>query len=394
MRAEWYLCPILLLKMRRLLVFLAALPLCFSSCAAGGGEEARIERQLKKMTLREKIGQLFIVRPEAFDPEIQWTTGEDLVPYAIRSVNARMAATNKQYPVGGILLYGHNIDTPEQVKKFIGELRKFKGQPLICIDEEGGRVARIANNPNFNVPKYRSMAAIGSTENPQNAYNAAFAIGSYLKEYGFDIDFAPVADVNTNPENIIIGARAFSDNPAIAAPMVAQYVKGLQAAGIVGCLKHFPGHGDTYADTHLGYAVSHKTWEEMLGCEMLTFKAGIAAGVPMIMSAHISAPKVTGSEIPSTLSPVILQEKLRGELGFQGVIITDGMEMGAITQQFSSEEAAIRAIQAGADILLGTRDYPKVFDAVLKAVEDGVITESRIDESVRRILKLRAQVRK
>lgn len=269
MRAEWYLCPILLLKMRRLLVFLAALPLCFSSCAAGGGEEARIERQLKKMTLREKIGQLFIVRPEAFDSEIQWTTGEDLVPYAIRSVNARMAATNKQYPVGGILLYGHNIDTPEQVKKFIGELRKFKGQPLICIDEEGGRVARIANNPNFNVPKYRSMAAIGSTENPQNAYNAAFAIGSYLKEYGFEIDFAPVADVNTNPENIIIGARAFSDNPAIAAPMVAQYVKGLQAAGIVSCLKHFPGHGDTYADTHLGYAVSHKTWEEMLGCEML-----------------------------------------------------------------------------------------------------------------------------
>ena len=367
--------------MRKCLLILLAMHLFFQSCA---------QNVLKKMTLREKIGQMFIVRPEAFDPEIEWVTGEDLVPYAIRSVNSRMAATNKKYPVGGILLYGHNIDTPEQVEKFIGELRRFKGHPLICIDEEGGRVARIANNPNFQVPVYQSMAAIGATGDPQAAYDAAFAIGSYLKEYGFDINFAPVADVNTNPENVIIGARAFSDRPSVAAPMVAQYVKGMQAAGIVSCLKHFPGHGDTYADTHLGYAVSHKTWEEMLECEMYTFKAGIAVGVPMIMSAHISAPKVTGSEIPSTLSPVILQEKLRGELGFDGVIITDGMEMGAITRQFSSEEAAILAIQAGADILLGTRDYPKVFDAVLKAVEDGVIPESRIDESVRRIQKLRA----
>jgi beta-N-acetylhexosaminidase len=374
-------------------MLLAALPLLFQSCAAGAPDNDRIEKELKRMTLREKIGQLFIVRPEVFDPEIVWETGDDLVPYAIRSVNTRMAATNKKYPVGGILLYAHNIDTPEQVQKFIGELRRFKGQPLICIDEEGGRVARIANNPNFSVPRFASMAAIGSTEDPQAAFNAAFAIGSYLKKYGFDIDFAPVADVNTNPQNVIIGARAFSDKPSVAAPMVAQYVKGMQAAGIVSCLKHFPGHGDTYADTHLGYAVSHKTWEEMLDCEMISFKAGIAAGVPMIMSAHISAPEVTGSRIPSTLSPIILQEKLRGELGFEGVIITDGMEMGAITQQYSSEEAAILAIRAGADILLCPRDYPRVFDAVFQAVEDGTIPESRIDESVRRILALREQVR-
>ena len=175
--------------------------------------------------------------------------------------------------------------------------------------------------------------------------------------------------------------------------MVAEYVKGMADAGVVSCLKHFPGHGDTYADTHLGYAVSHKTWEEMRSCEMITFQAGIAAGAPMVMTAHISAPKVTGSEIPSTLSPVILQDKLRKELGFKGVIITDGMEMGAITREYSSEQAAILAIKAGADILLGTREYPKVFDAVLQAVQDGTIPESRIDESVRRILKLKVSVR-
>lgn len=358
-------------------------------CAAGDP----VEKQLRKMTLREKIGQLFIVRPEALDPEISWVTGEDLVPYAVRSVNARMSATNKKYPVGGILLYAHNIDTPEQVTRFIGELRRLQGDPLICIDEEGGRVARVANNPNFKVPKFESTASIGATGNPKAAYKAAYAIGSYLKQYGFEVNFAPVADVNTNPENIIIGTRAFSDKPEVAAPMVAQYVKGMADAGVVSCLKHFPGHGDTYADTHLGYAVSHKSWEEMLGCEMVTFRAGIEAGVPMVMTAHISAPKVTGSEIPSTLSPVILQDKLRKELGFKGVIITDGMEMGAITREYSSEQAAILAIQAGADILLGTREYPKVFDAVLKAVQDGTIPESRIDQSVRRILKLKASVR-
>ena len=128
--------------MRKCLLILLAMPLFFQACA---------DNDLKRMTLREKIGQMFIVRPEAFDPEIEWVTGEDLVPYAIRSVNSRMAATNKKYPVGGILLYGHNIDTPEQVEKFIGELRRFKGHPLICIDEEGGRVARIANNPHFHV---------------------------------------------------------------------------------------------------------------------------------------------------------------------------------------------------------------------------------------------------
>ena len=380
-------------NMKKWLFFLLALPLCLQACQGKPGE-GQIEKTLSKMTLRDKIGQLFIIRPEALDPAIEWTTGEDLVPYALQEVNARMSATNKEYPVGGILLYGHNIDTPEQLERFIRQLRRLRGNPLICVDEEGGRVARVANNPHFHVPRFRSMAAVGATENPQAAYNAGFAIGSYLKKLGFDVNFAPVADVNTNPDNIIIGARAFSRDPAVAAPMVSQYVRGLEAAGVAGCLKHFPGHGDTYADTHLGYAVSHKSWEEMLSCEILTFRAGIAAGVPMVMTAHISAPRVTGSEIPSTLSPVILQDKLRGELGFQGVIITDGMEMGAITQQFPPEEAAIRALQAGADILLGTMNYPQVFDAVLQAVEDGVIPESRIDESVRRILRLRQQVRK
>ena len=195
--------------------------------------------------------------------------------------------------------------------------------------------------------------------------------------------------MNTNPDNIIIGPRAFSDDPETAADFVVSYLNGLDSAGIVGTLKHFPGHGDVKADTHFGYAQTNKTWKDLLKCEMIPFKAGIKAGAQMIMTAHIAVPKVTGDDLPSTLSPVILQDKLRGELGFDGVIVTDAMDMGAITKQFSSTEATITAIQAGVDIILCPQDFVDAFDAVVKAVEKGEIKESRIDESVKRILKLK-----
>lgn len=303
-----------------------------------------------------------------------------------------MRKVNEKYPVGGIILYAHNIEDEAQLARFIPEIRALKGSPLLCIDEEGGRVARIGRNSNFKVKTYESMGAIGATGDPRNAYECGNTIGTYLHRYGFDIDFAPVADVNTNPENIVIGARAFSDKPEIAAPMVTNYLQGLKDAGITGCIKHFPGHGDTQADTHYGYAQSLKTWNEMLNCEMITFKAGIQWGTQLIMTAHIAAPNVTGADVPATMSPIILQNKLRGELGYQNLIITDAMELGAITQQYSNAEAAVGTLQAGADIVLGPQNFVKAFDAVVKAVEDGVLTEQRIDQSVRRILKLKRQI--
>jgi beta-N-acetylhexosaminidase len=198
-----------------------------------------------------------------------------------------------------------------------------------------------------------------------------------------------VADVNTNPDNIIIGPRAFSDKPEVAAPMVVNYLQGLEDAGITGCIKHFPGHGDTTADTHTGYVQSLKTWDEMKDCEMVTFRAGIQWGCQLIMTAHIAVPNVTGSTVPSTMSPIILQDKLRGELGYKNIIITDGMEMGAITQHYTSGEAAVGSIQAGVDIVLGPRDFTEAFDAVMAAVKNGTISEERINQSVRRILTLR-----
>lgn len=360
-----------------------------------------IELQLQEMTLREKVGQMFYVRPECLDTTIHFnqpngidSSSDDITAIKLQAVNATMRNVNEKYPVGGIILYAHNIEDETQLAKFIPEIRALKGSPLLCIDEEGGRVARIGRNSNFSVKTYESMGAIGATADPQNAYECGNTIGTYLHRYGFDIDFAPVADVNTNPENIVIGARAFSDDPQVAAPMVINYLQGLKDAGVTGCIKHFPGHGDTKTDTHYGYASSQKTWSEMLTCEMVTFKAGIQWGCQLIMTAHISAPNVTGSDIPSTMSSVILQDKLRRELGYQNIIISDGMEMGAITQQYSSAEAAVGCIKAGVDIVLGPQVFTEAFDAVVEAVENGTITEQRIDESVRRILKMKQSISK
>lgn len=342
-----------------------------------------------KMTLREKVGQLFFVRPEALDTSIHWDEYADLTEYKLQQVNETMLSVNKDYPVGGVILFAHNIENEAQLVPFVKEIKKLNGSPLLAIDEEGGRVARIANNGTFDVPKYESMAKIAESGDPSEAKKAAYTIGSYIKEYGFDIDFAPVADVNTNPENIVIGPRAFSDDPETAADFVVSYLNGLDSANVIGTLKHFPGHGDVKTDTHSGYAETNKTWDEMLECEMIPFKAGIKAGAQMIMTAHIAAPKVTGNDLPSTLSSVILQEKLRGELGFKGVIVADAMDMGAITKQFGNTEAAIKAIQAGVDIILCPKDFVQALDAVVEAVEKGDIEELRIDESVKRILALK-----
>ena len=350
-----------------------------------------VEAQLQQMTLREKVGQLFYIRLESLDPSIEWSTYDDLASIKIMEVTENMKHVNENYPVGGIILYAWNIEDEAQLARIIPQIRALNGHPLLCIDEEGGRVSRIGNNPNFNVKKYESMAAIGATGDPQNAYECGNTIGTYLKRYGFDIDFAPVADVNTNSENVVIGPRAFSDDPAVAAPMVVNYLQGLKDAGITGCIKHFPGHGDTKADTHYGYASTQNTWEEMLNCEMVTFKAGIQWGCQLVMTAHIGAPKVTGSDVPSTMSPIILQDKLRGELGYQNIIITDAMEMGAITQQYTSAEGAVGSIKAGVDIVLGPRYFTEAFDAVMAAVNNGTLSEERINQSVRRILKLRKE---
>lgn len=375
--------------MRKLTVWGVLLLSLAAACTKDPGPETPEEpkkyelKELGQMSLREKVGQLFNVRVES------------LVPGANGSVTGgseALADFFRQYPCGGVTLFAANITYPYQTSVFTEYLHGLDNYPLICVDEEGGRVARIGKNPNFPVTRVGTMASVGATGDPEKAKEAGSTIGEYLLRYGFDMDLAPVSDVNTNPDNVVIGDRAFGSSPELVGSMVEAFLAGIKQQKVEGCLKHFPGHGDTSTDSHYGYAESLKTWEELSGCEMIPFRKGISAGAKMIMTAHVCLPNVTGSSTPSTLSPMVLTEILRGRLGYQGIIITDSMEMGAITQQYSNEEATLLALEAGVDILLTPQDYPKAFEAVLKAVEDGRITVQMIDERVGRILALKREL--
>lgn len=356
-------------------------------------DEQYVETVLSQMSLRDKVGQMFWIRPEYLLEDIAngtlTPTTAEWPSFNVTSITAEMAQLDSLYPAGGVILFAHNCVEAQQLKAFVPQIKALKNAPLLAIDEEGGRVARLANNDAFGLNKFESMTWLCQHGGDTTVYNAARYIGSYLKDFGFDVDFAPVADVNSNPDNPIIGTRSFSSDPDSVATMVCSYLDGLSANGIIGCIKHFPGHGDTQTDTHLGYAETKKTWQEMLSCEMIPFKAGIKHGVETIMTAHITAPNVDGSNVPSTMSSLILQDKLRNELGYKNLVVTDAMEMGAISQQYTPEEAVVKSIQAGVDVLLCVPKYKKAFDAVVNAVKDGTISESRINESVRRILLLK-----
>lgn len=375
-------------KLHHILVPMLAVAFCSGCVGNGQAEQLRcvplehsfpdtmiVRMVMEHMSLEEKVGQLFVIRPEA-------RAEAD----SISLVNP--AYTMSQPQPAGYCLFAKNIKDPEQTKSFTRELVKGRFSPMLCIDEECGRVARIGGNPAFDVPRYKA-AAIEARRGAEHVRDMARTIGTYLGEYGFHVDFAPVADVNTNPDNPVIGTRAFDSDPQKASEYMLSYMQGLQEAGIASCLKHFPGHGDTQTDSHLGYAESLKSWEQMLSCEMVTFRSGIAAGVPLVMVAHVTTPNADPSGLPATLSYTMMTEKLRGELGFDGVIITDSMGMGAISEHYSSDQAAVMALLAGADIVLMPQDYHLAFNGVLQAVKNGTLPLQRLDGSVARVLLLK-----
>ena len=351
-------------------------------------DEQIIADRLAGMTLREKVGQLFFVRPDALDPAQTQEQINDANTDGATALTDAMAATLADYPVGGVVLFGKNITGQQQLDDFVGQLHAALATPmLVGIDEEGGLVARLANHPAFDLPKYESAAAVAA-QGADAVREMSATIGSYLNTFNIDLDFAPDADVNTNPNNPVIGDRAFASDPQTAAEMVTAAVEGFAATDTLCCIKHYPGHGDTAEDSHKSLAVTHKTWDELQACELLPFQAGIQAGVDLVMVGHIAAPEVTGNDLPASLSPQLVGT-LRSELGYTGAIITDSMAMEGITDQHSAGEAAVLAIQAGIDILLMPNGLTEAFDAVVAAVEDGAIPESRIEESAARVLALK-----
>ena len=334
------------------------------------------ELLLASMTLRQKVGQLFLVRPEAL-------AGERT------EVSDATLSALEQYPVGGFALFAENITGPDQLTALNAALAEScEIAPFLSVDEEGGRVARVANHYAFDVPRYGSAAAVGSSGDPRDAHLMGDTIGGYLRQYGFNMDFAPVADVNTNPYNPVIGTRAFSSDPEIAAQMAGAAADGLRQQGIVPVFKHFPGHGDTAQDSHVGLAVTYKTEEQMRSCEWLPFLE--AGALECVVVAHVAAPELTGDMTPATMSREIVTGILREKLGFAGLVITDSLEMGAVTEAYSSGEAAIAALNAGCDIILMPMDLAEAFEAVVSAVESGEYPEKALDETVLRILKFKA----
>lgn len=341
---------------------------------------------LGKMSLREKVGQLFIVRPEA----LAENSNAETAPATDR-VDDAVISRIEEYPVGGIALFSRNITSAEQLPMFISDLQISSKYPLfIAVDEEGGRVARIANSDFFNVASYKSMEDIGKAGDASKAEEVGRQIGLYLKELGFNLDFAPVADTNTNPQNIVIGDRSYGSDPALVACMVSAQLDGMHDSGIMGTLKHFPGHGDTKDDTHSGYVSIEKTWDELKECELVPFITALPKA-DMVMVSHITAVNVTSDKLPTSMSETMITGKLRNELGYDGVIITDAMAMGAVADNYTSAEAAVTAVKAGVDIVLMPQNLDEAFNGVMNAVTDGEISMERLDESVMRILKLKAR---
>ena len=232
------------------------------------------------------------------------------------------------------------------------------------------------------------MEDIGKSGDASKAEEVGRQIGSYLKELGFNLDFAPVADTNTNPQNIVIGDRSYGSDPALVARMVSAQLDGMHDSGIMGTLKHFPGHGDTKDDTHSGYVSVNKSWDELKACELVPFISALDKA-DTIMVSHITVTSI--DKLPSSLSYEIITRKLRNELGYNGVIITDSMAMGAVADSYTSDIAAVMAVKAGADIILMPESLEKSFNAVLNAVNSGEISISRIEESAERVLTLKAK---
>lgn len=333
--------------------------------------------KLKQMTLREKIGQMLLCGFQGTE--------------AVGEVDAFL----RKYPIGGVIYFARNVETPEQVERLSSELQRIAvdsgNVPLwISIDQEGGMVARITEGIAL-MPGQMAIAAAGST---QDAYQAAYISGVELRSMGINMNFAPVLDVNNNAANPVIGVRSFGESPQSVAAYGASSIAGVQDAGISATAKHFPGHGDTDTDSHLDLPVITHDRERVERVELIPFRAAIAAGVDAMMSAHIYFPALEPDRLPVTLSRTVLSGLLRQELGYDGMIVTDCMEMDAIAANYGTVDAAVMAVEAGADLVLISHTahlQAGAFEALLAAVQSGRISETRIDESVTRLLKYKAK---
>ena len=332
------------------------------------------EMLLAKMTLREKLCQLLVVQP-------QMLTGTKTVT----AVDDALIEALKEYPVGGFLLAAPHMKTADQLSALTRDLSRAVPGALLAVDEEGGRVGRLMYS--VGTTKLQSMYSY-KDEGAKTAYKNAWILAQDLKSFGFNTDFAPVADVWTVKGNIAIGDRAYSDDYDEAAELIASAVKGFHDGGALCCLKHFPGHGSTATDSHEEAAIVQKDPDTLKKEDLKPFVSGIKAGADMVMIGHITVPEI--DDAPASMSRKITTDLLRKNLGFEGVIITDGLQMAA-AGSIPDGEKALRCLNAGADLLLEIADVQGTIETLERAVKDGKLKESRIDESILRVLHMKLE---
>lgn len=348
---------------------------------AAAAARAAADERIGAMTLEQKVAQLFIVTPEAL------VEGVSQVTQAGDMTRDGVAA----HPVGGIVYFAQNLLDPEQTTTMLANVKQFYADagnvaPFIAVDEEGGTVVRVADNEAFGAQDVGDASALGSAGDTEAAKRAAEQIADYLMPLGFNLDFAPVADVVDPLRSDTMGLRSFSSDAAVAADMVRAEVEGFRDKKMLCCAKHFPGIGAAAGDSHEGAITIEATNEELETVDLVPFRAAIEAGVPMIMVGHVSLPNIVGDSTPAPLSSAVVQGMLRDSLGYTGIIVTDSLSMGAITDYYTPAEAAVAALKAGCDIPLMPERLDEAYQGVLSAVQVGELTEERLDESLTRIL--------
>jgi len=332
-----------------------------------------IIEQISKMSIDEKIGQMLVVGIEGYD------------------LNENTKSLLEKSKVGGVILFSNNIQNTSQLLNLLNSLKrqniKNKIPLFLSLDEEGGRVTRMPKEFK-NIPTNK---AIGKINDEVLSNKIGAAIAYEIASFGFNMDFAPVLDVNSNPNNPVIGNRSFGGDIKTVSKLGIQTMKGIQSENIIPVVKHFPGHGDTSVDSHMGLPSVNNDLERLKSFELIPFKEAIRNNADAVMIAHILLPKID-SKNPSSLSKIIITDILRTKLNFNGVIITDDMTMGAIVKNYNIPEAAVKSVKAGTDIVLVCHGYDNeiaVINALKNSMEKGEISGKRIDESVYRILKLK-----
>ena len=373
--------------------------------AERGKENDSVESLLESMSLDQKIEQMLM-------PAFRFYTDENGQKQAMEELTPEAEAVIAEHNFGGIILFSENTKGTRKTVQIVNQMQKANAKNLsenkipmfVSIDQEGGYITRLGTGT-----ATCGNMALGASRSKEDAYDNGKIIGEELSSLGINVDFSPVMDVNNNPGNPIIGVRSFSSDPEIVAEIAPSMMKGIQSEGVMTALKHFPGHGDTSTDSHTGLPSIDKSLEELEKLELIPFQAGIDAGADMIMTAHIEYPKIestkvrsiaSGEEIylPATLSKKIITGVLREKMGYDGVVVTDALEMDAIREHFTSENAVMRAINADVDLMLipfdtstneGLSSVNTFIDMVHGMVTNGDIREEEIDNSVRRILELK-----